>query len=131
MPPVISIRDLGIAFGDGDARTEVLKSLDLDIAPGEFLAIVGASGVGKSTLLRILMGLARPSHGSVTIAQAPGAGRTMAMVFQDSRLLPPQYQAAHGADQPRLIAHYIAGMTDRYAIEVHQKLFSLDLALDL
>ena len=92
MPPVISIRDLGIAFGDGDARTEVLKSLDLDIAPGEFLAIVGASGVGKSTLLRILMGLARPSHGSVTIAQAQhdgnGAGRTMAMVFQDSRLLP-------------------------------------------
>lgn len=88
MPPVISIRDLGIAFGEGDARTEVLKSLDLDIAPGEFLAIVGASGVGKSTLLRILMGLARPSHGTMTIAQAPGAGRTMAMVFQDSRLLP-------------------------------------------
>ena len=74
MPPVISIRDLGIAFGEGDARTEVLKSLDLDIAPGEFLAIVGASGVGKSTLLRILMGLARPSHGTMTIAQAPGAG---------------------------------------------------------
>ena len=40
MPPVISIRDLGIAFGDGEARTEVLKSLDLDIAPGEFLSLI-------------------------------------------------------------------------------------------
>ncbi|AZG13200.1 deoxyguanosinetriphosphate triphosphohydrolase [Cupriavidus pauculus] len=45
--------------------------------------------------------------------------------MQDSRLLPPQYQAAHGADQPRLIAHYIAGMTDRYAIREHRRIFAV------
>ncbi|WP_454765176.1 deoxyguanosinetriphosphate triphosphohydrolase [Cupriavidus campinensis] len=45
--------------------------------------------------------------------------------MQDSRLLPPQYQASHGADQPRLIAHYIAGMTDRYAIREHRRIFAV------
>lgn len=86
--PIIALRGLGIAFGEGDARTEVLKSLDLDVAPGEFLAIVGASGVGKSTLLRILMGLAPPSHGTVRVDADPRFPRAMALVFQDSRLLP-------------------------------------------
>jgi len=45
--------------------------------------------------------------------------------MHDSRLLPPQYQAPHGADQPRLIAHYIAGMTDRYAIREHRRIFAV------
>jgi len=45
--------------------------------------------------------------------------------MQDSRLLPPQYQAGHGADQSRLIAHYIAGMTDRYAIREHRRIFAV------
>ena len=85
---MIAIRNLGIAFGEGEGRTDVLKSLDLDIAAGEFVAIVGASGVGKSTLLRILMGLAQPSQGTVHVTPASGTGRTMAMVFQDARLLP-------------------------------------------
>ena len=88
MESVITLRDLGIAFGEGASRTEVLKSLDLDVLRGEFVAIVGASGVGKSTLLRILMGLAKPSHGTVRVAPATGTSRAMAMVFQDARLLP-------------------------------------------
>nr|WP_315596560.1 deoxyguanosinetriphosphate triphosphohydrolase [uncultured Cupriavidus sp.] len=48
-----------------------------------------------------------------------------AAFMQDARLLPPQYQAAHGADQARLIAHYIAGMTDRYAIREHRRIFAV------
>ena len=43
----------------------------------------------------------------------------------DPRLLPPQYQGSHGGDQPRLIAHYIAGMTDRYAIREHRRMFAV------
>ena len=85
---MIALRGLGIAFGEGASRTEVLQHLDLDVSRGEFVAIVGASGVGKSTLLRILMGLAKPSQGTVHVTAAPGTGRTMAMVFQDARLLP-------------------------------------------
>jgi NitT/TauT family transport system ATP-binding protein len=85
---IIKIEGIGIAFGQGGERVEVLKRLDLTVARGEFVAIVGASGVGKSTLLRILMGLAEPSHGHVEIARSAAFERDMALVFQDSRMLP-------------------------------------------
>jgi dGTPase len=58
------------------------------------------------------------------------AGRIVSSLFKafadDTRLLPPQYQAADPARQPRLIAHYIAGMTDRYAIKEYRRLFVVD-----
>lgn len=86
--PIIHIRDLGLAFEQDGRRTQVLQGLDLDVEPGEFVAIVGASGVGKSTLLRVLMDLAVPTSGDVRIAPDLAAERPMAMVFQDARLLP-------------------------------------------
>lgn len=85
---VIDIQGLGLAYGTGANRTEVLRGLDLTVRQGEFVAIVGPSGVGKSTLLRVLMGLSSPSAGSVRVARDPGSGCEMAMVFQDARLLP-------------------------------------------
>ena len=86
--PVIAIRGLCIAFGEGEARTQVLRDLDLEVAPGEFVAVVGSSGVGKSTLLRVLIGLVPPSAGVVDVHPDPAAERAMALVFQDARLLP-------------------------------------------
>ena len=86
--PIIEITDIGISFGAGAERAEVLKRLDLTVARGEFIAIVGASGVGKSTLLRVLMGLSSPSHGVVRMGASDGFDREMALVFQDARLLP-------------------------------------------
>ena len=64
---IINIAGLGLAFEQDGQRTQVLQGLDLDICAGEFIAIVGASGVGKSTLLRVLMDLAKPTAGTVTI----------------------------------------------------------------
>jgi NitT/TauT family transport system ATP-binding protein len=86
--PIIHIRGLALAFEQNGQRTEVLRGLDLDVRRGEFLALVGPSGVGKSTLLRVLMGLAKPTAGTVTLAPGPGIERPLALVFQDARLLP-------------------------------------------
>ena len=76
--PAARVRGLTRAF---DGRT-VLDGVDLDIAPGEFVAMLGVSGTGKSTLLRALAGLDREVTGELTV---PG---TVAVAFQEPRLLP-------------------------------------------
>ena len=88
MDPVIEIEGLGLSYTQDGAITEILRGLDLTASRGEFIAIVGPSGVGKSTVLRVLMGLAVPSSGTVRINADPTSERAMAMVFQDARLLP-------------------------------------------
>lgn len=72
---------------------EVLHNVALDVAPGEFLAIVGRSGCGKSTLLRLVAGLEVADSGSITVAgEAAAKGRAsqadVRVMFQDARLLP-------------------------------------------
>jgi NitT/TauT family transport system ATP-binding protein len=88
MESVIDIRGLSLAFERDGRRTEVLRGLDLAIPRGAFVAIVGASGVGKSTLLRVLIGLARASAGTVSVTTTSAERQPVALVFQDSRLLP-------------------------------------------
>lgn len=77
----VRVRDLHRSFSSAGG---VLNGLDLDIARGEFVALIGRSGSGKSTLLRAMAGLDRDvaGHGSVRV---PGS---VSVVFQDSRLLP-------------------------------------------
>ena len=75
--PIIHIRGLSLAFEQGGTRTEVLRGLDLDVQRGEFIALVGPSGVGKSTLLRVLIGLAKPTTGIVTLAPDAGIERPL------------------------------------------------------
>src|SRR5258708_35635592 len=65
---VIEARDLSKSFGRGDAETPILKNIDLQIFPGEFVVLIGPSGSGKSTLLSILRLLEPPSSGDVLVA---------------------------------------------------------------
>ncbi|HEX5995037.1 MAG TPA: ABC transporter ATP-binding protein [Jiangellales bacterium] len=69
---------------------EALRDIHLDVANGEFVAIIGRSGCGKSTLLRLIAGLLAPSHGRVSIAGDPVTGprRDTALMFQRPALLP-------------------------------------------
>jgi putative ABC transport system ATP-binding protein len=92
---VIAVRGLRKSFEDG--RIVALAGMDLDVAPGEFVAIVGPSGCGKSTLLHLLAALDTPDEGSIRVADhdlatghelAHYRARHVGMVFQLHNLLP-------------------------------------------
>lgn len=84
--PAIAIRGMKIAFG----TDTILEDFDLSVRPGEFLCVLGASGCGKSTTLRILGDLIKPTAGDVVVlGQTPSkAWPELAYVFQSPRLLP-------------------------------------------
>ncbi|QEE60370.1 ABC transporter ATP-binding protein [Salinibacterium sp. dk2585] len=88
----LSVRALGKSYGTGAQENWIIRNLDLEVPPGEFVAIVGPSGVGKTTLLRSLSGLVPPTEGGVFIDGSPLAEPhpEVGVVFQDySRSLLP------------------------------------------
>ncbi|MBP9907691.1 MAG: ABC transporter ATP-binding protein, partial [Rhodoferax sp.] len=93
MAASLHIAGIRKVFGKADKAVEVLKKIDIMVAPGEFLILVGPSGCGKSTLLNIIAGLEDPTEGELKIAGknvigvAP-AQRDIAMVFQSYALYP-------------------------------------------
>jgi len=63
----VHVRDVHRTFGSGRAAVHALRGVDLDVAPGELVALVGRSGSGKTTLLNVIGGLDRPDEGSVLV----------------------------------------------------------------
>ncbi|MDI9847846.1 ATP-binding cassette domain-containing protein [Rhodoblastus sp. 17X3] len=66
--PAISLENVNLTLGSGEARAHILKDICLDVAKGETLALLGPSGSGKSTLLMAMAGLEAPDSGSVRVA---------------------------------------------------------------
>jgi sulfonate transport system ATP-binding protein len=86
----LQLRGVSKIFGLPQGRLKVLDTVELDVAPGEFVCIVGASGCGKSTLLRLIAGLDTDYSGSITYqGQAiTGPDLSRGIIFQEHRLFP-------------------------------------------
>lgn len=111
--PLIRATDVRKSFITNGNRVDVLRGVDLDIHEGEMVAIVGASGVGKSTLLHVLGTLERPDHGEVFYKGesvfsydesrlASFRNQTIGFVFQFHHLL-PEFNALENTMMPALI----------------------------
>jgi len=96
--PVLRARGLAKQVGSGRARQQILTGVDLDVAAGEMVAVLGRSGSGKSTLLNLLGGLDRPDSGRIGVAgeELTGAGeraldrirlRRIGFIFQSFQLI--------------------------------------------
>jgi lipoprotein-releasing system ATP-binding protein len=110
----VSVRGLNKAYVVGTQPIHVLRDLDLDVERGEMLAVVGASGVGKSTLLHLMGGLDRADSGAIQVAAADITAmtdaalvefrnRNVGFVFQFHHLL-PEFDASENIEMPMRIA---------------------------
>ena len=84
------LRSVSHGYGWGPGRSEVLRDVSLEVAEGEFVAIVGFSGSGKTTLLSLMAGLLAPDEGEILMQGVPieGPGPDRGVVFQNYSLLP-------------------------------------------
>jgi putative ABC transport system ATP-binding protein len=126
--PIIQVEGLTKIYHVGDVEVPALRGIDLQIARGEFVAIVGASGSGKSTLFHILGGLTPPTSGKVRIAGKDLAAMTNAQrtdlrkttvgfVFQKYNLLPTLT-----AEDNIKIVEYIGGRSTTFTPEFQEVL---------
>jgi len=123
-PPIaIHCENLTKSFHDGDIHVNVLENLDLSVAEGEMVSVIGTSGAGKSTLLHLLGGLDKPTDGKVYIAgndvtilseKAKGKlrNRYLGFVYQFHHLL-PEFTAIENICMPLLIR----GLKPKEALE--------------
>jgi lipoprotein-releasing system ATP-binding protein len=126
--PFVVVRGLNKAYDVGVQRIHVLRDLDLEVARGEMVAVMGASGVGKSTLLHLLGGLDRAGSGTLDVggerlsamkdtALVEFRNRHVGFVFQFHHLL-PEFEAIENVEMPMRIARVPLGEARRRATEL-------------
>jgi len=128
MPPIIAARGLRKTYMSGDKQLTVIDGLDLAVTAGETVAIVGASGTGKSTLLHLLGGIDRPSAGEILFegkrldalsatALARYRNAAVGFVFQFHFLM-PDFTALENVQMPLLLGGERSGSATRRAAEL-------------
>src|SRR3954469_7003684 len=121
--PFLEAHSLSKTYRNAEVPVPVLNDLDLAVARGEMLAVVGPSGIGKSTLLHLLGGLDRPDSGTIVVDErevtsmtndelAAFRNRNVGFVFQFHHLL-PEFTALENVAMPG----WIGGMQTKEALE--------------
>ncbi|PRX10018.1 UNVERIFIED_ORG: nitrate/nitrite transport system ATP-binding protein [Martelella mediterranea] len=90
MKPILQLRNVEKGFGEGLKRNPVLSDISLDVQEGEFIAILGFSGAGKTTLMSMLAGLEKPDSGEILFRgeKVEGPSPKRGIVFQNYALMP-------------------------------------------
>lgn len=128
---VLTCRGVSRRFNDGRLSVDVLRDVDLGVARGEQLAIVGRSGSGKSTLLHLLGGLDRPSSGTISLMDQPlqamnsrqlsaMRNRHLGFIYQFHHLL-PEFTAMENVAMPLLIRRQRPAQARRLASEILER----------
>ena len=134
--PFLTANDVNKSYQVGMQRLHVLRDLDFAVERGEMVAVVGASGVGKSTLLHLLGGLDRMDSGSICVGETNLASlreeelvafrnKRIGFVFQFHHLL-PEFNAVENAEMPLRIARVPAAAARARAAEVLARLGLVD-----
>ena len=129
--PVVSASELCRTFEEGPLRVEVLTGVNLNVARGESVAILGASGTGKSTLLHLLGGLDLPTSGSVRVQGQDMTGlgeadrgrlrnRALGFVYQFHHLL-PEFTALDNVAMPLFVRRDSTPSARRRAAEILER----------
>jgi lipoprotein-releasing system ATP-binding protein len=126
--PLVTVNGLNKVYATATQRLHVLRDVEMDVAAGEMVAIVGASGVGKSTLLHLLGGLDRADSGTILVgdtdlralndaALVEFRNRHVGFVFQFHHLL-PEFDAVENVEMPLRIARARLGEARQRATDL-------------